>query len=130
MKKAATYAAMLYKVSQEKSGSDLGTFFSQFMKRLEEKKETKLLPTILSELEKKTERESQGKGTTLIVRDSDSVVAAKKALESFSEMFDTSEVTVKEDKNIVGGFIAKNNTNLLDRSFKKGLLEMYQRLKS
>jgi len=63
-----------------------------------------------------------------VVRDAQDAEKYKAQLAEHGDLFNTGEVTVVEDKTIVGGFIAKNATTMIDKSYKKGLVDMYKRL--
>jgi|GEM_PF-3478853 len=128
MKKAQLYAQTLQHASVTKTDSELETFFDNFMKLLDHKKEKKLLPAIVREFKSLQEKASKGSGTTLVVRDTADADKYKQELSKHSDTFSLDEMTVVEDKTIVGGFIAKNSQAMLDRSYKKGLVDMYKKL--
>ena len=127
MSKAKLYAQTLQHAFEDKTPAELDVFFEKFIGLLKQKKEHKLLPAITREYNTLIKRSSKGSGTTLIVRDAQDGEKYKVELAG-TEGFDAGEVTVLEDKTIVGGFIAKNSTTMLDRSYKKGLVQMYKRL--
>ena len=128
MSKVNIYAQALARASSTKSGTELDQFFTNFIDLLKEKKEYKLLPAITREYKALQARSEKGQGTTLMVRDGADGEKYKKELASLDTDFDSGNITVVEDKSLVGGFIAKNSTKMLDRSYKKGLIQMYQRL--
>ena len=128
MSKAKIYAQTLMHAQSEKSESEMEVFFNNFINALKAKHEEKLLPAIIKELESLQERAVKGSGTTLIVRDAQDAEKYTAELKKHSELFNTDSLNVIEDKKIVGGFIAKNTTTMLDKSYKKGLVEMYKRL--
>lgn len=128
MKKAALYAQALYEASLQKDESQMNQYFDNFIGVLKKKKEYKLLPAIVREYKDLIARSTKGDGTTLVVRDLAQTEEYKKVLEEYKDTFNTDEITVVEDKTIVGGFIARNARAMLDRSYKKGLIEMYKKL--
>ena len=129
MNKATTYAQTLHKVSKEKTPAELDVFFTQMIEMLKHKKEYKILPAIYRAYTAMLERDAKTGGTTLVVRDISLVEQYKKELEAHKDVFDLENLEVIEDEKIVGGFIAKNKTALLDNSYRKGLLAMYEKLK-
>ncbi len=128
MSKAKLYAQTLLHAQSEKTESEMDAFFKNFINALKEKKEHKLLPAIVREFEVLLERSAKGNGTTLIVRDAADGERYKAELKKHSDVFIDGDVTVVEDKTVVGGFIAKNARVMLDKSYKKGLVDMYKRL--
>jgi len=128
MKKAAIYAQALLEASQNKSEEEMNQYFDTFIAFLKSKSEYKMLPLIVREFTSLVEKTNKGTGTTLIVHEKSKADDFIKELESMGDTFDVSNIEIIEDKNIVGGFIAKNSTSMLDRSYKKGLVEMYKSL--
>ena len=128
MSKAQLYAQTLLHAYSQKSESEMDAFFNNFIAALKEKGESKLLPAITREFESLVKRLAQGDGTTLVVRDTADAEKYKAELEKHGELFKAGEIKIVEDKTIVGGFIAKNARVMFDKSYKKGLIEMYKKL--
>ncbi len=93
---------------------------------LQAKGQYKMLPEIIQKYQQLLEQESSDK-TTLIVRDSSVITDMQSQLDLHAEQFGT-EYKVVEDKNIVGGFILKNKTSMIDNSYRSKLLVMYKKL--
>lgn len=128
MKKAELYAQTLMHAQRDKTEPEMNAFFDNFISALKAKHEEKLLPAIIREFESLQNRLTKGTGTTLTVRDAQDAEKYKLELAKHGDLFNMDEVNVVEDKKIVGGFIAKNSTTMLDKSYKKGLVDMYKRL--
>lgn len=128
MKKATIYAQALLGASQKKSEQEMNEYFDTFISLLKHKSEYKMLPTIVREYKALVERSKKGAGTTLVVRTQEEADKFIKELDAMGDTFDTSNMQIIEDETIVGGYIAKNSTSMLDRSYKKGLVDMYKNL--
>ena len=99
--------------------------FEKFIGLLKEKNHYKMLPAILEQVQNIQSQKGADK-TTLVVRDASAVSEMQSQLDLYKEEFGT-EYEVVEDKNIVGGFILKNKTNMLDQSYRTRLLTMYKK---
>ncbi len=128
MSKAKLYAQTLLHAQTQKTESEMNQFFDNFIAALKHKKEHKLLPSIVREFKALQERSLQGQETTLVVRDAQDAQKYTQVLAGHSDTFNTENLIVVEDASIVGGFIAKNSHAMLDKSYKRGLIDMYKRL--
>lgn len=120
------YAHTLYTTAQEKSEQEFDTFFDNFIALLTKKNHHMLLPGILKKVETLEESNKASNKTVLVVSNTKRLEEYKKNL-ALSGVFD-GEVTVQEDLNIVGGYIAKNKTTMIDNSYRTRLLKMYRAL--
>lgn len=125
MNKAELYAQTLFEASQ---ADDFDAFFKKFIGFLESRDEQKLLPKIVAAVADLEEKRDAGSKTIITVASKGDVTKFSEELKSMSDSFDVSEATIVEDPNIVGGYIARSSTAMIDASYRKGLLEMYQRL--
>jgi len=128
MKKAQLYAQALYEASQNKAETELDGFFANMILKLKESHEYKLLPTITREFESLLTQKEKGNGTALVVRDALDAEKYIQELSKHGDTFSSSDTQIIEDTTIVGGYIARNARAMLDRSYKKGLLDMYKQL--
>lgn len=126
MNKATLYAQTLH--AAEKDSSDFDVFFAKFISYLEKRDEQKLLPTVLRELESLMARDQAGEETILTVAKQEDVEKYTKEISESYKDFDIQSLKTQVDPNIVGGFIARNKQNMIDASYRKGLVQMYQKL--
>jgi F0F1-type ATP synthase delta subunit len=129
MKKAQIYAEVLHGYFKDHSEQEQSDFFEKFKAFLESKKELQLLPAILKEVESIIARDTK-EGVTLIVRDETDAERYGKELDQHADNFDISNITTEIDETIVGGYILKSATNMVDNSYKTQLINMYQQLVS
>lgn len=127
MNKAEVYAQTLFYISENKSAEEFDSFFTKFIAYIESKQEQKLLPKILQLVEQLGEKNTS-QNTILTVAKKEDAEKFTKELQSMGESFDATNIKIQEDSNIVGGFIARSNTAMVDASYRRGLLEMYQKL--
>ncbi len=127
MQNAQIYAELLDHVyTSNPQGVD--AFMSSFVAYLNAKKLQKMLPAILKQFELIQERKKTEKGTTVIVRDNTALEKLTQELTEFNGIFNLDELQVVTEKNIVGGFILKNKTTMVDASYRKALLALYAQL--
>lgn len=127
MQNAQTYAQLLdHMYTTNPQGID--AFMGSFVAYLNAKKLQKMLPAILKQFELIQERKKADKGTTVIVRDNAALEKITHELAEFKGTFNLDELQVVTEKNIVGGFILKNKTNMIDASYRKALLALYTKL--
>jgi len=100
--------------------------FENFVGLLKQKNHYKMLPAILEQVQK-IQTQSDSSKSTLVVKDEASVSDLQAQLDGYKDEFGT-EYEVKVDPNIVGGFVLKNKTSMVDQSYRSRLLEMYKRL--
>lgn len=123
MNTATDYAQTLLHMSQDNPNAFP---FDKFTGLLQTKGQYKMLPEILQKYQQLLQQESSDK-TTLLVRDSSIISDIQAQLDLYAEQFGT-EYTIIEDKNIVGGFILKNKTNMVDQSYRSKLIGLYKKL--
>lgn len=129
MKKQRIYAETLHSFFREHTDSENEAFFDKFVAYVESKKESALLPLILREVESLVAQE-QKTGSTLVVRDEQDAEKYKADLNQHADSFDISNITTEIDETIVGGYILKSSTNMVDNSYKTQLVNMYHQLVS
>ena len=127
MNLAEQYAKTLYQASIEKDAKEFDSFFANFVALLKDKSHYKILPAILKKVEQLEKNAQSADKTVLIVREAKLAETYKKELEKHGEVF-AGEVEVREDPHVVGGFIAKTKTNMIDQSYRSKLLDMYRKL--
>ena len=129
MKKAQIYAEVLHGYFKDHSEQEQTDFFEKFRAFLESKKELPLLAAILKEVEVIIAREVKV-GVVLITRDEADAEKYGKELNQHADNFDISNITNEIDETIVGGYVLKSSTNMVDNSYKTQLINMYQQLVS
>ncbi len=89
----------------------------------------RLLPKIARVFERLAERDQARSGIVLsVAREKDERAAHKAAKQFLAEMdVDSKEVTTRVDETLIGGWRLEGKENLVDASFKKYLLQMYNR---
>lgn len=127
MQNAQIYAELLDQMyTTNPQGID--AFMGSFVAYMNAKKLQKMLPAILKQFELIQERKKSGKGTTLIIRDNAALEQINKELAEYKASFNLEDLQVVTEKNIVGGFILKNKTSMIDASYRKALLALYTKL--
>lgn len=125
---AQAYAHALYTLTQDDHGRNEQSTFENFVALLKKKGHIKLLPNILTSFEALLN--SKRDETTLVM-----TCARKKDFAKFRAEFkehfthqdtDTSFTEEIIDNSIIGGFIIKRGDIVVDASYKKKLLTLYQ----
>jgi len=129
MNKAELYAKTLHDYFANHDEKESDAFLEKFNQFLYSKNETSLLKDVIKHVSKLDEIATSGSKTTLVVRDE---VDAKKyeeiARSAHSETFDFGSLETIIDENIVGGYQVLSETKMIDNSYKKKLVEMYNTL--
>jgi len=123
MNTATDYAQTLLHMTQS---SEAEFSFDNFIGLLKEKKQYKMLPAIMDKYQQLLTQQSADK-TVLVVKDASMVDSLQSELHQYAKEFGT-EYEVIEDKNIVGGFVLKNKTHMIDNSYRTKLITMYKKL--
>ena len=86
-----------------------------------------LLPRIARAFERLAEREMRKNALVVsVAHEKDGSAAKREAKKLLEEMgSDSKDLEVKIDQSLIGGWRLEGNGTLVDRSFKKSLLEMY-----
>ncbi len=122
------YAKALFEAFMEKEEKDFDKFFDNFIQDLKRKDRIKLLPKILKEVQKYIDLAKKQDITEIVLRNKDELEKFQEKLSAVSKEFNLDDLKIVENKNIVGGFILRNSKYIWDKSYKKGLLKLYQRL--
>ena len=119
------YAKVIFSAFKEQQKDDFESFLNKFFLLIKSKKQEKFLIKIYQEIENLIKQEEKDNITTLVVKDSKDAEKYKKELEKFEKYFQTENIRIKENKNIVGGFLVKNKKYILDNTYKTKLLKLY-----
>lgn len=122
------YARVLLDNFEQKKEAEFEVFLSNFLHLVRKKNQLKLLPKIFKTLERLIEEKRKAKKTFLILRDKEEYQKILDSLKKFSGHFDLNNLEVRENKNIIGGYILKNKFFKVDNSYKKKLLELYRKI--
>ena len=122
------YAKTLYSAFLEKDQKDFDIFFDSFIQTLKRKKILKVLPKILNETIEIERIEQKANKTTLTMKNKDIFSEIKDKINLYKDNFDLENMEIKEDENMIGGFILKNNKNILDNSYKTKLVDLYKEM--
>lgn len=92
----------------------------------------RLLPSIVTELETKVKEQGEVGVLTLTVARSEDEAVFQGAIEKDQKDFgfDDVEVQTVVDDSVIGGYRIESREHLIDRTYKKALLEMYQKMTS
>ena len=124
------YAKVLVEAETEKNKEDFEKFFNNFLEMLKKKNQIKILPNILVEVERLVAENKKDKKSTLILKDKTFLEKYKNQISNFSDKFDIDNLEIVENKNIIGGYILKNKKYQIDNSYKKKLLNLYNKITS
>ena len=117
------YARALFELLKEKDVKD--DVIKRFLAYLDAKSKLKLLPKILHELEKLIEADAKRAPQILLGNEK-----AKDAALKTADMLGVKEAPVKTDEKLIGGFMIKGQNFLWDASYRRFLLDLYEKLKS
>ena len=122
------YAQALYKSSRGKS--DLAPLFVNLKAILERKGHSRLLPQIAREYEKLLHRGAVEDQGVLEVAHKADVTHLKAQIEAAcAELnLDESALDVRENKELIGGFLLRKKSVQIDGSYRRRLIELYRQL--
>ena len=124
------YARALNELTKNRSSEDVGVIFSNFISTLKRNGHYKILPKILKALEFIYEKE-KANDIELIVASKDQEAKFKPKLQEFKKYFDEdAEVVTKVDDTIIGGFMIRSKSMVVDGSYKKALMDLYSKFVS
>ncbi len=118
------YAKAFFDLIKDKSEAEVEKTFEEFLRYLDEKKKSKLLPKIVAELEKLYQKAAKSAPKLYIAKEEDAEKVAKKA-----EAFALAKTEIVKDPEIIGGFKIKTKDFIFDASFKRYLLDLYETLR-
>ena len=119
MRLADQYAQFLYGMELREDSS------RRFVALLEKRGHQKLLPAIIQKVERLTLRHNKiGKTTLTIAKESDAPSALKEV-----SSYGTPQVTTI-DPSIIGGWRFRSTATLVDRTYKRMLLDLYRNVTS
>lgn len=125
---AGIYAKALHLATKDVDSSAQKERFAQFLSVLKNRGHEALLPQILSVYER--ELEEKGKRTILTVASEKDAQKALKELESHKETFDLEHLETVVDDSLIGGFVVRNQDTILDQSYRRALIGLYQKVTS
>lgn len=122
------YAQALYHITKDKSEKDQKRFFDNFIKVLKRDGHFSLLPKILKSLREIYLKEYKKDNIDLIVSDEKFKDKYKKEIKNYKKYIDLNqEITTKVDNAIVGGFIIHTKDVVVDGSYRRGLVNLYNK---
>ncbi len=121
------YAKALFDLLLKADKDKQDKVIKNFVELLKAKGKVKLLPKVLFELGKLYEKHEESMPHIYYTKDSD-LKAAKEKL----AVLELSNTPVKEvkDQQLIGGFKIKSKNFVFDASYKKFLLDLYDKLRS
>jgi F0F1-type ATP synthase delta subunit len=118
------YAKALFDLIQDKNKDEADKTVADFLRYMEAKNKTKLLPKIVLEIERLYKKASKSAPKIYLVKEEDSDKAIKKA-----ESLGAYNPQIEKDASLIGGFKIKTKNFVFDASYKKYLLELYESLR-
>ncbi len=129
--KASWYAEALYEALKDKNEKEASTVSARFFEGIKARGHTGLLKLIPSELEKIEKREYSKNITYLITATSSSNAKWSHAYYHYEKEGIVPQNSVRHDvvdKTIIGGFQIRGKNILIDSSYKKALVDLYQNI--
>jgi len=125
MNLASGYAYALYELRKNKNLSS-EEVVSKLIGTLKSKGHVKLLPQIINEFEKITDKGRDKVTTTLACAREKDFVKYRNKLEEYSTDGDTGFTEEIVDDTLIGGFVIQKDDVIVDGSYKKKLLLIYR----
>jgi len=111
----------------EKKPKEEERILKDFIALLKQRGHIKLLPKILKSIEKLSEKQEADSVELILAKEKDKEKHLKKA-QNYKEHFKIlGDVKTKVDDTIIGGFIIKTKQTIVDGSYKKYLMELYNK---
>jgi len=124
------YAQALADLAKNKSSDEISVIFLNFISLLKKRGHYSLLPKILKSLENIKQKKDLN-AVEFIVSSAKQEDKFKPKLVEFKKYFSGEEkVKTKIDETIVGGFIIKSKNIIIDGSYKKALMSLYNKFTS
>ena len=105
---------------------EFNQFFDNFLQLIESRHHGKLIPSIISEVEKIDQDQVSGKTVVLVAQESDAETH-RADIESHTDVINGG-YQVEVDPNIVGGYVVRSETAQIDASYRTRLVELYNQL--
>ncbi len=121
-----TYAKALHSATLGLNREDTDERIKSFIEVIKSRGHEKLLPSILSSYEKKANQKDEY--VTLTVATERNLKEIKEEIENYSEEFSLQDLKTEIDKSIIGGYVLRSQNNLYDKSFRKALIKLYQKI--
>ena len=126
-------AQALYDLMHGQSASVQKATIEKFLKLIRAKNLERLLPRILSEVERIEAVEKRKRTCEILVCDDHDIPLAKtEALKLIKETGDDPEswsFVEKKERELVGGYVVRTPSKLRDASYRTALLNLYQQLR-
>jgi F0F1-type ATP synthase delta subunit len=125
---ATSYAQALEIALRKKSEDVQAQLVKNFLVILRSRGHQKLLPNIVHELEKRLTREQESV-KILFAREEDKIRYKENIQADLLEIAKEKEEQSQEiDEKLVGGYRVETKNILIDRSYKRALIDLYQKL--
>ncbi len=123
------YAQALYELVKNKSSDDINHIFSNFISLLKKRGHFSLLPKILKALKITKQKEDLNVIELKLVSENEKEKFKSKINEFKDYLGDDLTVKTSLDKTIIGGFVIKTKNILIDGSYKKALMNLYNKFR-
>lgn len=121
-----SYGKVLYDMSQTADAKGQSRFFDNLIKTLTKQGHTRLLPAILRTYQAHTDADKKQNTCTLICARETDIKKYHKELKQFAGDNACLHMETILDERIIGGFILRKHTVVLDNSYKNKLLLLYR----
>ncbi|MBI3671640.1 F0F1 ATP synthase subunit delta [Candidatus Azambacteria bacterium] len=120
------YAKALYELAKDKTENEKKKLFLNFVGLLQKNGHHSLMGKILKSYEKISIEKNISDSVELVVADLKFKEQYKKEIKNNKEYIDAkAEMNVVEDGSIIGGFILRSKSVVIDGSYRKALLDLY-----
>jgi F0F1-type ATP synthase delta subunit len=128
MKLPEQYARVLTQRASQKDDQEFNTFFASFIDYLKAHHHEKLLPRILSAVQRISSSSAATNHTIITVGKAEDEQNFTQLITAHADTFGH-DAEVRVNPHIVGGIIIRNRTHLLDESYRARLIELYNTLR-
>ncbi len=117
------YAELVHQALQKKAGS---AYAEQLITYMKKRGHLSVLPAVLAKVHALGSKK-QG-AEVVIARPSDAEALAPRIAGALSTLGAEDEYTVRVDDRAVGGYMVRANGKVIDQSYRRALVELYQRV--
>ena len=123
---STVYASALYSATQGLNKEDTEKRVKVFIELVKSRGHERLLPSLSSSYEKRLSQKVD-KVTLTVASDKD-LKRTKEEIRDLSGEFNLQDLDVKVDELLVGGYVLKSQNNLYDKSYRRALKKLYQKI--
>ncbi len=128
MQVAKIYAKALYDLTKKARGEKQEKIFNNFVNLLKSKGHYSLMPLIFKHLKLLVEKDKLDNIDLIVAKENDFEKYFKKADNFKKHFYPKKEIKKVIDSSIVGGFIIKTKELMVDKSYKRSLINLYNNI--